>query len=460
MSLLPANILYSSLSGEMIGGGQNSLLLLLERMDRTRFRPFLVCPTPGELIDRANAMGIETLVIPMPPLRSFLPFSGLFVTREKTLNTEHRTSNVERNRTSSLRCSKLDVQCSMFSFFPYRSLFSLARFIKTHNIHLIHTDTPRQAFYLGLAGILCRRPMIWHIRTSERQNRLFDRLLFALSRRVIPVSHAAARRFHHLPGQDKIRIVHNGIDVAGYAPNEASRRVRAEFAPGGELLIGTAGQLVPEKGIETFLEAAALALSHTSAFPKTNEALSVGRPPEADTLPAFAASGHYGGDTRVSRPNSPVVPAEKPVRFLVIGRGTDDYVAFLKKKAVDLGIGDSVIFTGFRRDMPQIMAALDIFVLATKAAEGLSRSILEAMACAVPVVATNIGGNPELVVDRETGILVPADNAQAMASEIVKLIGTEGQRRPMGTRGRVRVKTDFNLTSNVGSVERIYEELL
>lgn len=364
----------------MVGGGQKSLLLLLERLNKSRFRPFLTCPTPGEMVDKARAMGIETAIIPMPPLRTLL----------------------------------LPLAISVPPWLGFKSLRTLIRFIRTHNIHLIHTDTPRQAFYLGIAGLLCHKPMIWHIRTSEKQNRLFDRLLFAMSRRVIPVSHAAAIRFRHLPGQHKIQIIYNGIDVADYAQSDNSRSVRAEFAPNGELLIGTAGQLVPEKGLDTFIEAAAQVLKEV----KTK------------------------------------------IRFLIIGRGTGDYTAYLQKKAADLGIADNVTFTGFRRDMPHVMAALDIFVLATKAAEGLSRVILEAMACSVPVITTKLGGNPELVIDGETGILVQTDNPKTFASAMVDLIKNDQQRKTMGIRGRERAKSEFDLTATINALEHIYQEVL
>jgi glycosyltransferase involved in cell wall biosynthesis len=125
-----------------------------------------------------------------------------------------------------------------------------------------------------------------------------------------------------------------------------------------------------------------------------------------------------------------------------------------------LGFNDRVIFTGFREDIPEIMAALDIFVSPTLYKEGLSRSILEAMASSKPVITTCLGGNPEVVVDGVTGILIPPKNSLKLADAISELTKDMNRRKDMGKAGRKRIEQLFTIEEATKKTEEIYEELL
>ena len=109
--------------------------------------------------------------------------------------------------------------------------------------------------------------------------------------------------------------------------------------------------------------------------------------------------------------------------------------------------------------MQNILSSLAVSVLPSLK-EGLSNSLLESMAAAVPVVATDVGGNPEVVVDGETGLLVPATDPGALAEAICRVLLTPGLRQTFGQAGRRRVLEHFSNERMIRTVERMYEDLL
>ena len=132
----------------------------------------------------------------------------------------------------------------------------------------------------------------------------------------------------------------------------------------------------------------------------------------------------------------------------------------MEKKTLQLNLSDKVIFAGFRKDIPEIMAALDIFVLPTCYEEGFCRSILEAMASSKPVVTTPLGGNPELVINGLTGLLVPSKNPLELSEAIRILINDKEKRKNMGMAGKSRIEKLFTAEPNIRKTEEIYEKLL
>ncbi len=154
----------------------------------------------------------------------------------------------------------------------------------------------------------------------------------------------------------------------------------------------------------------------------------------------------------------PVVVNTIPdAKFLVIGDG------HLKDKLVklsqELNISDHVLFLGWRQDVKALLKLLDVFVL-TSLWEGLSVSILEAMASGKPVVATNIKGNNELVVDGETGFLVPAKNPQMVGEKVLYLLMNRTLAQKMGLKGYQRVRENFSIQTTIGKINQLYDTLL
>lgn len=154
----------------------------------------------------------------------------------------------------------------------------------------------------------------------------------------------------------------------------------------------------------------------------------------------------------------PGIVKEVPsARFLLLGRGREE--GELREKARSMGIDRYVVFAGYRPDIHRYYAIMDVSAL-TSFSEGLSITLLESMRCGLPVVATRVGGNPEVVVDGETGFLVPSGDVGAFASRATALLMNRDLRMRMGAEGRRRVERHFLLRDVARRYEDIYEGLL
>jgi glycosyltransferase involved in cell wall biosynthesis len=131
----------------------------------------------------------------------------------------------------------------------------------------------------------------------------------------------------------------------------------------------------------------------------------------------------------------------------------------LQQRANGLGIGDSVRFMGFRRDIADLLACLDVFVLSSFS-EGLSLTLLEAAAMGLPVVATRVGGNPEVVQHEQTGLLVPSDVPEAMASALARLLQDPSERLRLGNQGRESYREHFTLSAMLRQYTTLYRRLM
>jgi glycosyltransferase involved in cell wall biosynthesis len=133
----------------------------------------------------------------------------------------------------------------------------------------------------------------------------------------------------------------------------------------------------------------------------------------------------------------------------------DDLQSFTE----ELGLNRYIHFLGRRKDIPDILSGIDIFVLASKT-EGLSNALLEAMAANKPVVATNVGGNPEVVINQETGYLIPSNNPDALYDAIHKLVISESKCKKFGETGHGRVSEIFSVESMIEKYESEIEKAI
>ncbi len=219
------------------------------------------------------------------------------------------------------------------------------------------------------------------------------------------------RALAHYPiAPGKLRVVPHGIRVEDF-PTEGTRAsVAAEFGLNArEPIVGTVGRLSFQKATEDFIEAAALLRQ---------------RFPDA--------------------------------QFLIVGEG--ERRAELEHLVEARGLRANVRFTGYREDVPRLLAAMDVFVLPSLY-EGMPFSILEAMAAARPVVATRVDGVPEIVVEGETGMLVPPREPEKLAKAIGFLLAHPDHAREMGRRGRERVRTHFSWEHMVEMIGQLYGTL-
>jgi glycosyltransferase involved in cell wall biosynthesis len=204
--------------------------------------------------------------------------------------------------------------------------------------------------------------------------------------------------------------VHEGIDLGRVGSAPTAPLHEELWLPHGSPIVGNVAALVPHKGQRHLVEAAAL-----------------------------------------------VVRQVPDARFVIAGEG--ELRSTLEQQIKHLGLEKHVILAGFRPDILSLHKAFDIFVLSS-VTEGLGTSLLDAMACGRPVVATTAGGIPEVVRDGETGILVPPRDHQAMADAIVRLLRTERLRRDMGAAGLSLANAKFSAERMVAETLAVYERVV
>lgn len=279
----------------------------------------------------------------------------------------------------------------------------LARVIKTWRIEVVHCHHYSPFVYGLLATVLHPRVRLVfteHGRLANvgtsRKRQIVNPMLAWWPARLCAVSADLRRHMitEGFPGR-RLEVVYNGI-AAGERPRPAQRQAAREalgLAPGA-LVVGSVGRLDPVKNLPALLRAHARLLAEH---------------PEA--------------------------------RLVIVGDGPDREALLAEARALNLA--ETVVFTGYRADVRAVMPAFDVYANSSRY-EGVSLTILEAMAAGLPVVATDVGGNPEVVVDHETGRLV-AGHASALAGALVELANHPKRRRVMGAAGRRRVRRHFSL---------------
>jgi glycosyltransferase involved in cell wall biosynthesis len=151
------------------------------------------------------------------------------------------------------------------------------------------------------------------------------------------------------------------------------------------------------------------------------------------------------------------IPADAPVRLLLVGSGMDEPA--LARRIAASPHRERIHATGYRKDAPAIAAAAHVSVLPTLRREGLPRGVIEAMCYGVPPIVTAVGGSPELVVNGESGIVVPPDDARAIAEAIMQLMHDPARRERMGVAARERIREHFRIETTIEQTHALYREL-
>jgi glycosyltransferase involved in cell wall biosynthesis len=145
-------------------------------------------------------------------------------------------------------------------------------------------------------------------------------------------------------------------------------------------------------------------------------------------------------------------------RLLIVGKG--EFRPDIERRVDALGLADAVIFAGYREDdLPEVLAAMDVFVLMAPGSEGSCRAVLEAMAVGKPVVAARVGALQDIVLDGETGLLIEPGAHTPLAHAVSRLIRAPEQARQMGRRGRERIEHVFSRQRQVDEVLQLYHQL-
>jgi glycosyltransferase involved in cell wall biosynthesis len=277
---------------------------------------------------------------------------------------------------------------------------------------VVHAHGYKPDIYLYLALRGQRVPLVSTCHTWYDTDRIvtfygkLDRMVLRKYARVVAVSNEVKQRLLNAGVRgEKIRIVRNGIDLRPFDGAVPSLR-HDEPA----LLVGLIGRLAWEKGVDFFLLAAARVLTE---FPSA--------------------------------------------KFVVVGEGPDREK--LERTIDELKIRDCVSMLGRRDDMPAVYASLDIMVSSSRQ-EGLPMAILEGMASGLPLVATAVGEVPAVVQDGVTGLLVPPENVEQLASGILELLRHADKRKRFGAAARMLIENEYSAARMTDEYLRVYEEAI
>lgn len=288
------------------------------------------------------------------------------------------------------------------------ALLRLRRLLGHRRVSLVHTHSSVDSWLGGLAARSRGLPVV---RSRHVSIRIGHALAYRLAHRVL-TSGEAVRRLLVEAGVPAGRVVSipPGVDPARFHPGVSGHAVRAEFGLAGPV-VGLVANVRGSKGHDVFLAAAREVL---------------------DALPA--------------------------ARFLVVGDG----VGFdeVRRRVAAMDLERRVIMTGFRRDIPEVMAALDVLVLPSLRSEATAQVIAQALAVGTPVVATTVGGSPELIRDGETGRLVPPGDAHALAQAVLALLRDPAHARALARAGQALVRARYTLDTVMAETTAVYRQLL
>jgi glycosyltransferase involved in cell wall biosynthesis len=319
---------------------------------------------------------------------------------------------VDRARTAGLEV----VGIRMRGAWDLGAVCALRRLIRRERVSIVHTHSSVDAWVGGLAARVAAVPVVRTRHVSIRIRGRWNPVYSWLADRVI-TSGEAIRALVIGAGVDPRRVVAipAGVDLAefqggGDGETDRGRRTREEFGL-SRPVIGSVAMFRGSKG-------------------------------HVHLLDAFA-------DVHARRPEA---------RLLLVGDGIRR--PWVEGLAKDRGLADKVVFTGFRTDVPQLLRAMDCFVLASTRTEGVPQSLLQAFAAGVPVVASAIGGIPEVVEDGKTGVLVPPENAAALARAIESVLGDRAGAEARARTARRLVEERFSHGASVSRLLALYGEVI
>jgi glycosyltransferase involved in cell wall biosynthesis len=305
---------------------------------------------------------------------------------------------------------------SLYRFRTIRQAFRLARYIRKNRFDVVHTyGLYTNLFALPAAKLAGAPVIVASIRDRgdilTRAQRWFQRQVCRLANCILvnaeSIRDAIVKQGYRA---ENIAVIRNGIVPSRFRSQTASSLRQELGIPASAPVVLVLSRLNPMKGVEYFLDAAA------------------------------------------------VVARELPeVRFLIVGDGLHKVV--LEERAAALGIADRVVFTGFRTDVPQLLAESSLSVLPSLS-EGLSNTLLESMAAGVPVIATRVGGNPEVIEDGVSGLLVPVRDAAELAAAMSKLLCNPVLASAVREAGRRRIDELFSMHASIRQVEDLYLKMI
>lgn len=288
--------------------------------------------------------------------------------------------------------------------------------VKKCRTQVVHCNSQKALLVAGPPARAAGARLIWHSHVPSGLGKVFDLMGCALAHRIVVNSNVVRLRFERWPRCRRApSLVPYGIDTEKFGPPLNGMDCRREFGiAAADPVVGYVGRLEEEKGIRFFVE----------AIPRVAEA----------------------------------VPS---ATFLIVGEASDEQVQFggtIRAMVSEMGISGRVVFTGFRSDVPDLIAAMDLVVVPSLR-EAFGQVNVEVMASGKPLVATTAGGIPEVVEAGVTGILVPPADSGAIEGAVISLLRDPEKCRAMGEAGRNRATRVFDIRKHVRVMEEIYTEM-
>ena len=390
-------------TGREWGGGTNSLLELLKRVDRNRF-DITVLYYEDARMGEGPSIGAVVGSLGFPFLlkgRRAIPWWA---------KAAKEGARIAAAWSPSLRARAVFAVDSRWRIRPDAE--AIARILREGGFQLLYMNNQPSTNLEGiLAAAACGIPSLQHARSFSSLTPAEVGIVNRHLGRMICVSEGL-RRAYAAQGVDtgRMMVVNNGIDPSA-RPGRPGRVVRAELGIAEEsVVIGTVGSLMRRKHVDMLIQALA------------------------------RTAGRAGGG----------------ITGLIVGAGPER--STLEAEARRLGLGGSCVFAGFQEDPLSFLDAMDIVAL-TSESEGLPRVLLEAMLLSKPVVATRVTGCEELVVDGETGILVPFGDKGKLDDALGRLAADAAERDRMGRKGRQRVLSGYTIERYVRGVEEVFREM-
>jgi glycosyltransferase involved in cell wall biosynthesis len=306
-----------------------------------------------------------------------------------------------------------------------KTILKIYRYLRKEKFDIVHTHTSKAGLLGRLAARLARIPIIIHTPHGHVffgyfgpiKSKIFiflEKLASPITDKIIALTNRENEDYisYRVADEEKSVVIYSGIELNKFIdlPLEEKQNFKKELRiPENSLIVGTLGRLVPVKGPEFLVEAAKHIISK---FP--------------DTFFMLTGDGYLRLD--------------------------------LEKKALDFGLKENIIFLGWRDDAAKILSVYDVFVLPSLN-EGMGRVLVEAMALGKPIVASRIGGIPDLVTHGKNGFLVPPKDPEELAKYIQILLEDKEKRNKMGLAGK-KMAMNFRAENMVKKIEKLYEELL
>jgi len=407
--------------GPLLGGGATvSLYRLIKHLDRQRYEPIVLCHECGPsnpYVIKLEELGIEVLGLKNSDE------AGTTLRQKLALNRRARSPWVEQLAAWKRRHRPVEEAYGLwrtarhFLTVDLPRCLAIARIIKERRINLVHLNNAARSHRGGImAARLAGVPCVCHVRIFDRFEMVDEPLLrfvnyFVYMSRALE-AHVQAR-WPTATGS----VVYDGVELADYLHSYDVAKARAEFGlTPDDFVVGNVGRLVGWKGQDVFIRA----LAEIAREAPDLKALIVGKP----------------------------------------DRGRESYLDELKNLAVACGVGERVIFTGFRLDVPRLLAAMDIVVHSSSRPEPFGIVVIEGMAASKPMIATQAGGPLDSIEDGVDGLLVPVGDSKAMAQAILSLYKDRERASTMGARARRKALKLFTVQRFAAEMQVVFDSLL